>query len=757
MNRMRVGQAAKLGGIIAGTAILIVLVWLATFATVASERTAAEVRIEAEVANQAAVFAAEVAADLLEVDETLHNLAQAWQADPDHFQLLAWRDNFRRLNAISPEVFIADEHGTKRDSTTPESVGSNIGDSDYFRALSERIFDDGRMFVSPTTISKPVREWHLNLARPLFHRDGSFAGVIVARLRTGSLDSFYRVANIGAHGTIGIVALDDGRLRFALGPNPIDPGSSIAGSDLFKAIHANPDGVWVGRTALDGIPRVHGFHRVADRDMAAVVAVDRSEAMEPTDRWARIAYLFAAGLSLLAMSVAALRLHAIRAMRRRQDALDHERAVLASANTELELANTRADETGMRFEATLAAMPDGVAIFDANMQLAGWNARFAETAGIPGDMPRIGLPFEDVVRAEAEAGLFGVLDADAEVARQAAVVRAGDIDILERRRLGERLVELRRKRLPDGGLLALYTEVPQRPGASHQMRDASATAGNGDEWIADIAPSIPVDEALCRGLPRTRILVAADGAAERQTIATALRREGHFVDVAGNGPEAISAAMHAPYDLVLMDLFMPGIDAVEATRRIRSLGGPSAEMPIIALADLASPDDRAACAQAGMNGLLEGPTSRRELLETIRHHAWPHRAMHLTFAHTEAPSEPIAPPVLSSARLEELRTAVPAEALANLVEERLSDLARLLGLLLEALARDAVDHAVDHARVMATMADECGLAALELRLRTLTEALQASRVSADALAEGLEAELFRGSAALREALHIEMV
>jgi hypothetical protein len=159
-----------------------------------------------------------------------------------------------------------------------------------------------------------------------------------------------------------------------------------------------------------------------------------------------------------------------------------------------------------------------------------------------------------------------------------------------------------------------------------------------------------------------------------------------------------------------------------------------------------------------MNGLLEGPISRHELLETISHHVWPHRATHVTlFAHAEAPPEPIAPPVLSSARLEELRTAVPADALANLVEERLSDLTQLLGLLLEALARDAVDHAVDHARAMAAVADECGLAALELRLRTLTEALQASKANAGALAEELEAELFRGAAALREALHIEMV
>src|SRR5271165_2827818 len=449
MNRTRVGQAAGLIGIAAVTLFLIALTWLGTFSATRAQRAEAEVRIEAGVAHQAALFGAQVEVDLLEADETLRVLAHAWEDDPDRFQLLPWRTSLVLLNLISPDVFIADERGIVRDSTVPELVGSNVGDRDYFRALSERIFDDGRMFVSPSTLGTLVRQWHMNLARPLHHRDGSFAGVIVAALRINAIGRFYRMANIGSHGIIAVVGLDQGRLRFALGANPIDPGTSIADSDMFKAMRADPDSIWVGRTALDGVERVHGFHRVADRDLAVVVAVDRDEAMQATNRWIMGAYLFAAGITVLLLLLAAIVMHTIRAAHRREAALSHERAVLASASTELELASARADGKTMQLEATLAGMSDGMAMVDGDLRLVEWNSRFPELASVPGGMLRVGLPMEDIFRAQAEAGVFGNVDIEAEVTQRVAALRAGDnANTVERTRPDGRVVELRRNRLP---------------------------------------------------------------------------------------------------------------------------------------------------------------------------------------------------------------------------------------------------------------------------------------------------------------------
>ena len=98
-----------------------------------------------------------------------------------------------------------------------------------------------------------------------------------------------------------------------------------------------------------------------------------------------------------------------------------------------------------------------------------------------------------------------------------------------------------------------------------------------------------------RALPRTRILLVEDILANQLVTATLLRREGHLVDIASSGPEAITAMGSRPYDLVLMDIFMPGMSGMDTTRRIRAMGGPCAKVPIIALTANVCPEDSAIC------------------------------------------------------------------------------------------------------------------------------------------------------------------
>jgi signal transduction histidine kinase/DNA-binding response OmpR family regulator len=969
MNRARIHQALKLVGVLAATGALVAITWRGTFGVAQYERIEAEAHIKADVANQAALFAEVVQFDLLEVDQTLRVLSQAWEDNPGHFHLLSWRNHLVLLNQISPELFITDEHGSIRDATVPELVGTDVRGSDYFRTLSERIFDDGRMFISPSALNTQVREWHVNLARPVHDRDGSFAGVIVAVLRLNAIGNLYRISNLGGHGVIAVVGLENGGLRLVAGSNPVYPGTSIATSEMFKAIQADPDSTWIGRTALDGVERVHAFHRIADRNLAVVVAVDRDEAMHATNSWVIAAYLFAGGISVLLLLLAAIVIRGIRAAYRREVALGHERAVLASASTELELAKATADAKTMQLDATLDGMSDGVAMFDGDMQLVQWNQRYPDIAGVPVTILRIGLPMEDILRAQATAGVFATVDIEAEVARQIADLRAGNFAAaLERTLPDGRIVELRWNRLPDGGFATLYTDITARRESMGALREANAVAAeratramsrfvaivsheirtsfnvllnslnllagsemaatqkalldrarqSGDALLAlindilemshmevgqlalrpslfplrplvqgaidmfgiqaaergvvlrdliahdvpdelyedrgrlrqvlvnllsnavtfaaagevqvivelcgerderrirlavrDRGPVIPGSDAaprstglgltICRHLvarmggeigcsvwtmdgrvagnefwltlpikpvpreapsaparpavlsrrrlPRTRILLVEDIHADQRVIATRLRREGHLVDVAGNGPAAMEAAAHQPYDLILMDFFIPGMGGSDAARRIRALGGPAAAVPILALTADPCPEDQAACTAAGINGLLGKPIGLHELLNAIAQHVGPHRS--------EVP--PITPPelpILSTARLNELRATLPEDTLANLVEDRLFELSEHLSLLMEAVRQKAADEVVTHAHAMAGMAAEYGMATLEARLRTLLEVVRQTPEAAGPLSEELEAELFRAATALRQTFHIELV
>jgi signal transduction histidine kinase/ActR/RegA family two-component response regulator len=260
-----------------------------------------------------------------------------------------------------------------------------------------------------------------------------------------------------------------------------------------------------------------------------------------------------------------------------------------------------------------------------------------------------------------------------------------------------------------------------------------------------------------RWLPRTRILLVEDILANQMVTATLLRREGHQVDIASNGPEAVSAVATAPYDLVLMDIFMPGMSGLEAVRQIRALGGPASSMPIVALTANICPEDQEACAAAGLNGMLAKPATLRDLLDVIARYVWPHRSG-LPQGGRDGPSAgPVAATVLSHTRLEELRATLPAGTLANLVEKCLADLSDRLTSLREASRQADRGGVRAAAHAMAGMAAEYGMASLEARLRTLLQTACQEPIALLNSVEEVAAELSRTVAALREALGTELV
>ena len=191
-----------------------------------------------------------------------------------------------------------------RHATLPESIGVNVGDRDYFRYQAGRNSDEDAMFISPSAMDSGSQQWRLDLARRLRHPDGTFAGAIVAGLPISALGSFYRMANVGSQGIIAVVGMERGQVRMAVGPGPMIRGTNIADTPMFRAMRADPDGVWIGPSALDGIERFHGFHNLADRDLAVVVGVDRAEAMAATDEWVTSAYVFAARITVLLLAMA---------------------------------------------------------------------------------------------------------------------------------------------------------------------------------------------------------------------------------------------------------------------------------------------------------------------------------------------------------------------------------------------------------------------------------------------------------------------
>ncbi|MFM2036784.1 MAG: hypothetical protein RL459_2049 [Pseudomonadota bacterium] len=104
-----------------------------------------------------------------------------------------------------------------------------------------------------------------------------------------------------------------------------------------------------------------------------------------------------------------------------------------------------------------------------------------------------------------------------------------------------------------------------------------------------------------------RLLVAEDNPAQQMVASELLTLMGHTVDVAENGQKAVHLARQTAYDLILMDVYMPDMDGLEATRQLRVQGGLSGDVRIVAISANISEADKTACKQAGMNDFLGKP------------------------------------------------------------------------------------------------------------------------------------------------------
>lgn len=147
---------------------------------------------------------------------------------------------------------------------------------------------------------------------------------------------------------------------------------------------------------------------------------------------------------------------------------------------------------------------------------------------------------------------------------------------------------------------------------------------------------------------QARILVVEDNSINQEVVLGMLTKMGCKADAVANGQEALDALSIMPYDLVLMDIQMPEMDGLEATRRIRDPGSRVLNhgVPVIALTAHAMASDRDRCLQAGMNGYLSKPIISDSLVQEII--KWlPHKAHHATAQ--EGPPQGKAPPAISAA------------------------------------------------------------------------------------------------------------
>jgi CheY-like chemotaxis protein/nitrogen-specific signal transduction histidine kinase len=130
-------------------------------------------------------------------------------------------------------------------------------------------------------------------------------------------------------------------------------------------------------------------------------------------------------------------------------------------------------------------------------------------------------------------------------------------------------------------------------------------------------PAAELSGARASPLRPLTILCAEDNPYGRVVMNTILTELGHRVDFVENGEAAVKAAERGGYDAVLMDVVLPGLDGIEATRRIRALPGKAARVPVIGISGRTESGDEAVARAAGMNFYFVKPVSPGKLAQAL--------------------------------------------------------------------------------------------------------------------------------------------
>jgi len=338
------------------------------------------------------------------------------------------------------------------------------------------------------------------------------------------------------------------------------------------------------------------------------------------------------------------------------------------------------------------------------------------------DRVRHGEPFDIAVLDMSMPGCDGIELA----ARLHRCLGAERLPVVLLTSLGQRALG------PDNDGTAQITACLAKPIKAAQLYDTLLRALGGE---AAPAPSPPAPPPPARSL---RVLVAEDHPINQRVVSRLLQHLGHRADIAVNGREAVDAVARERYDVVLMDIQMPEMDGIAATRAIvAQRHAANLHTPrVLAMTANAMPGDREACIAAGMDGYLAKPIELHALADALLHSQVQGRV-------------DAVPPTIDAARLEHLQsmqdTSQPS-MVRELIDMFAADAAAHVQRIVDAQARGDADALRTLAHRFLSATQNIGatrLSALCAHIEVLARdgRVAAARSSVDALAQERESAL----------------
>jgi PAS domain-containing protein len=478
------------------TVALIALIWTLTDRAIDDQVADLRARTDQQSKSVAFVLAREVQNELQLVDQSLAIVQDDWKKDSDSVDLGQWRKQLLALTGVADDIFIANEQGIIVQGTLPQSVGQGFGTAyvTYPNGSLEMFDSDGTKNPDgklPGDTSKiEARQFLTYIVRPLSRPRGWYVG---ASYRSEGITKLFAGANLGPDGLIGLVALKRGGMQAIVGSSAQFANMDIAQSDLIEQMRKNEAGTWSGISPTDHVHRIIAYQQIPKRDMSVVVGVSVDTAFQSLSGMAAMARGLATIGSLVVLTIGCIVVWSIataKGLKQRQRTLERTELNLANARQEIVVSRARALLTEPEAATLLSSGIDGVARLDGEQRLRQWNARFGELAGVPLDASAVGTPVEDLLRRQAEAGVFGdVTEADQDVSTRLTVLHTSGQGVVPPTHIGPRgeQVAMHVRGTADGGNVivlagpenARLASLPPLPG---ELNTEPETADETTEW-----------------------------------------------------------------------------------------------------------------------------------------------------------------------------------------------------------------------------------------------------------------------------------
>jgi signal transduction histidine kinase len=312
------------------------------------------------------------------------------------------------------------------------------------------------LFIGRPERSRNTGAWSIIMSRPLLRGD-ALVGVLAAEVPMQIFNDFFNSIVTTPETRVSLL-LSDGTLLASEPHREEAIGRRAVFADrILDQLATRRSGMLPPSAAEEDTPRLHAFRTIPARPL--IIAAAREEASilaswEVEQRNALLTFL------LFTATAVSLAWMLFRALQRQQ-----------ATTSQLQRSEARLAQQTRLLQSTLEHMGEGLSVFDQDGRLAAWNARFIELLELPTPVG-FGTSIDEVLRIQALRGDFGEVDIEAEVIERVRRFFDQETLTLERQMRNGRWLLVRRRRMPDGGIVTLYSDITETKASEDRLVEA---------------------------------------------------------------------------------------------------------------------------------------------------------------------------------------------------------------------------------------------------------------------------------------------